>query len=488
MIWLIPVLPILFAVCGFFRKRALMNLTTLGNFGLLIFVLTFVSKVARVKAIAQSGGFFYLDSLSAVFLVLISVVSCIAGIYASVYFKREVAEAKSGPDKPFEYHFWMNLLVASMYMVVLTANMGIMWVAIEATTVTSVLLVAYDRQKNSIEAAWKYVLICSVGIIFALIGIMLFNFSASHLSGGTTLDWRTLLLSAPSLKKNLIKTAFIFVLIGFGTKVGFAPLHTWLPDAHSQAPTPVSAMLSGVLLNCALYGIIRMATIVTACTGAGFVNQFWTFFGLASLAVAAPFILIQTDLKRLLAYSSIENMGIIAFALGIGGKWGVIGALAQIVNHGLTKAGLFLTSGEVVHLYHSKRIRRIKGIFKAFPGVGMIFFGYFLILSGAPPFAIFFSKMTMIYGALQRYQYGQLIMFLFLILAVFGGLLVHFSRMALGQPPLKKGLQEHERRNYRKMVFILAVPIVILAIFGLYQPPLWRNLIGEAARIIGGVR
>lgn len=492
MIWLIPLLPVVFAVAGLAWRRgrpgALLRCGAIGHLGLLIYISHILSGLTRLKTMVQADGLFYLDSLSAVFLVLIALISSLVSIYAAHYLNREIREGTLPAAKIFEYHFWINLLAASMYLVVLTANIGLMWVAIEATTVTSVLLVAFDNQKHSLEAAWKYVLICSVGIIFALIGIMLLYFSASHPVGNgiPSLDWRKLMAAAPQLNQNLIKTAFIFILIGFGTKVGFAPMHTWLPDAHSQAPTPVSAMLSGVLLNCALYGIIRISTVVTACTGVGFVNQFWTFFGLVSLAVAVPFILIQADLKRLLAYSSIENMGVIAFALGVGGKWGLYGALTQMFAHGLTKAGLFLASGEVVHLFHSKRIHKMRGLLRSHPSLGFLFFGYLLILSGAPPFAIFFSKMTIIYGALQRKLFFPTLLFLLLILAVFGGLLYHFGQMVLGAPTARASQQKLPRGHLNKPVLILATPVLLLAILGLYQPTFWRHFIAAAVEIIGG--
>lgn len=483
-IWIIALAPALCSLMAFFKKRWLLHLTAFVNTSLLIYVIYLAVLVSRVKTLSPAGGFFYLDSLSMIFILVVSSVSTLVSFFAVSYFGRELDHGILTEAKLSEYHFWVNLLVAAMNLVVITPNLGIMWIAIEATTITSVLLVGFDNQKSSIEAAWKYVLICSVGIIFALIGIMLLHFSAIPLVGtsGASLDLRKLMTVAPGLNKDLLKVAFIFVLIGFGTKAGFAPLHTWLPDAHSQAPTPISALLSGVLLNCAFYGIIRVSIVTGVAVGTGFVHQFLTFFGLVSLGLAIPFILIQTDLKRLLAYSSVENMGVIAFAFGMGGKWGITGGLLQVVYHGLIKAGLFLTAGEVTELYRSKKINKMKGLFKLAPVLGIIFFGGFLVLSGAPPFAIFFSKMTIIFAGFNRGQIAPTVFFLIFMMLIFYGLFHHFSQITLGRPPGKLV----DRFKDVKPWIVLIIPFIILIVFSFYQPEVWRILIAEAARIAGG--
>jgi hydrogenase-4 component F len=279
-----------------------------------------------------------------------------------------------------------------------------------------------------------------------------------------------------------MKMAFIFILIGYGTKVGFAPLHTWLPDAYSQSPTPVSALLSGALVNCVLYGLFRILNIASASLGAGFVQQFLTCFGLLSLIIAIPFILIQSDLKRLFAYSSVENAGIIAFALGIGGKWGIMGGLLQLVNHALAKAGLFLTAGEITELYQGKRLHKIKGLFTLAPGLGIIFFVYFLIISGTPPFPVFFSKMTIIYAGLQHGNFFSALIFILALFVIFCGLLFHCGNLGLGTPPHQK--TGPVRNRWAQAVLIL--PIIILTIISFYQPPFWRILTNQAVQIIGG--
>lgn len=487
-IWIIALIPAFLAVMALVKKEWLFRLAAIVNFGLLIYIMNIATKVAQIKSIDLAGGYIYLDSLSMVFLVVLAAVAFLVSLFAIFYFERAFRGGELALSKLMEYHFWINMLISSMYLVVLTPNLGIMWVAIEATTVTSVLLVGFGGKKASIEAAWKYVLICSVGIVFALIGIMLLHFSAIPELGnaGASLDWRKLLTIAPSLNKGMIKIAFIFILIGFGTKVGFAPMHTWLPDAYSQAPTPVSAILSGALVNCALYGILRTAAVVGVCAGTGFTHQFFTFFGILSLAVVVPFVIIQTDVKRLLAYSSVENIGIVSFALGIGGRWGLIGALMQITNHALAKAGLFMAAGEVTKIFHSKRIHRLKGLFRLSPILGGIFFSGFLILSGAPPFAIFLSKMTIVYAGISQKMVGLTLFFLLLLLLIFVGLLHHFCHIALGQPSSKILPQPVAPNLWLNLV--LAAPIFALVLFSFYQPRVWQILINAAARIIGGAQ
>ncbi|TCL61849.1 hydrogenase-4 component F [Hydrogenispora ethanolica] len=478
--------PVVLAAAAFVKQRWLLHVTAAVHLLLAVQAGLAAARIARVKVWAE--GFWYLDSLSALFLLVVAVVSLVISLFAVGYYSREWRRGELSGRRLAEYLFWYNLLLAAMYLVVLTANLGILWVAVEATTVTSVLLVGFEAKRAATEAAWKYLLICSVGIIFALLGIMFLYFAAlpalGTAGGGAALDWSQLAALAARLDPGLAKLAFIFILIGFGTKVGFAPLHTWLPDAHSQAPTPVSAVLSGVLLNCALYGIIRVASIIRAGTGGGFVDQFLTFFGLFSIAAVIPFILIQYDLKRLLAYSSVENMGIIAFGLGLGGKWAVIGSLLQMANHALTKSSLFLSAGEVVQVFGSKRLHRMKGLMAAAPGLGTVFYAGLLAITGFPPFAIFFSKLTIVYGGLQRGSYGPSLLFLLLLLVICGGLFYYFSRILQGTPSPKRFLTP--RKENWATVLVLGLPLGIMLALGFYQPPVWRALIGEAARIIGG--
>ncbi len=484
-LWLFILIPAVLALASLLRRRWLLQLTAIVQFGLAVYAFRVAQLVVEYRTV--DNLYFYLDSLSALFLLVIAVVAALVSLYGICYFRLEVEYAKLKPGRIAEYLFWYNLLIAALYLVTLTPNLGIVWVAIEATTVTSVLLVGFDRTKVSTEAAWKYLLICSVGIVFALMGIMILHFGALPVigSGRDALDWHQLTALAPRLNPELLKLALIFILIGFGTKVGFAPMHTWLPDAYSQAPIPVS-ILSGVLSSCALYGVLRVAIIVRGCVGAGFVDQFFTFFGLASVAVAIPFILIQHDLKRLLGYSSIENMGVIAFGLGIGGKWAVVGSLLQVVNHAVAKAGLFMAAGQVVKRFRSKRLHRMRGLMRISPGLGTVFCAGLLAIFGFPPSAIFFSKATILYASLQQGRYFETLLFLLMLMAAFLGLFYYFSKVMFDPAPAK--LDSVKEREDPRVLLIISIPLVMLALFGFYQPHAWRRLLLEAARIVGGAQ
>src|SRR6266581_3872218 len=253
-------------------------------------------------------GLLYADALSALLVAVVALVGWGAAVYGVGYLRHDVAEGRLSADQPRWFALWYQLFLLTMLAVLLAENLGVMWVAVEATTLASALLVGFYRTERAVEAAWKYLLLCTVGITLALFGVLLVYYAGVQ-AGGTeeaALSWRALVALAPRLNPDLVKLAFIFALVGYGTKAGFAPLHTWLPDAHSQAPTPVSAVLSGVLLNCALYGIFRLHVLVSAGATGGRSHDLLTGIGLLSVVVAVPFIVVQHDLKRLLAYSSVE--------------------------------------------------------------------------------------------------------------------------------------------------------------------------------------
>ncbi|HWJ02993.1 MAG TPA: proton-conducting transporter membrane subunit, partial [Verrucomicrobiae bacterium] len=265
------------------------------------------------------GGFLYFDALNAYILATISIVGFMGCLYSIGYMGKEVDEGVIDAKKFGRYFFWLHLFIFAMLMVVSVNNLGVLWVFVEGTTLATALLVGFYHTKASLEAAWKYIIICSVGITFALFGTILIYFAGTKAMGsvGYALNWTELVRNAASLDPKLLKLAFVFILVGYGTKAGLVPMHTWLPDAHSQAPSPVSALLSGVLLNCALYGIIRFHIILSQSpVGSGYSAGLLILFGVLSVGFVVPFILIQHDIKRLLAYSSIEHMGLITLGIG----------------------------------------------------------------------------------------------------------------------------------------------------------------------------
>ena len=291
-----------------------------------------------------------------------------------------------------------------MFLALTTGNIGIMWIAIEATTLASAFLVAFYNRPQSIEAAWKYVIICSVGIALAFIGIILIHLSSLHiLTSEQYLSLPTLLQKAAELDTQTLRLAFIFILIGFGTKADFAPMHSWIPAAYVQTPAPISALLSGVLASTALYPIIRTATLLNInAQGTTYTAIPFIIVAVLSVAVAAYFIITQKEYKSVLAYSSIEHMGIVALALSAFTPLAIYGALLHIINHSLTKTMLFLTAGNISHLYNDTRIANVKALIKHAPFTGVIFILGIFAIAGTPPFSIFTSEFTIITAVFQN--------------------------------------------------------------------------------------
>ena len=320
-------------------------------------------------------------------------------------------------------------------MVTVSRHLGLMWVGVEATTLASAPLIYFHRHHRSLEATWKYLLICSVGIALALLGNF-FVAVAARSAGGPTIHLTIddLVAHAGSLNPLWLKAAFLFFLVGYGTKMGLAPLHTWLPDAHSEAPSVVSALLSGALLNCAFLTILRTHSLLSAAGLAAFSSDLLVLFGLISMAVAAVFILGQADFKRMLAYSSVEHMGILALGIGIGGV-ATFGAMLHAVNHSLTKAMLFLAAGNILALYRTKSTTRVRGVLRTLPITGVLWLAGFLAIVGSPPFGPFLSELTILKGVLDAGRPVVAVAYLLALAIVFVGMATIFLRMAYGPPP-----------------------------------------------------
>ncbi len=466
------------------NRKTLARINLAGSVGTAVFALLVSYRVFSRGPLTGLGEFIYVDALGAFIIALIGVVELAAGLYSLGYTEHELRAGEVSGSRLKWYYFWFYTFVFTMLAVVMSNNLGVMWVAIEGTTLSSALLVGYYDKHSSLEAAWKYIIICTVGIIFALFGIILLYLAAVAVSGGgsAALDWNSMIRIAGKLNPKLLKLAFIFILVGYGTKAGLAPMHTWLPDAHSQAPSPVSAMLSGVLLNCALYGILRVHLVVTKAVGSGFSAGLLLIFGLLSIAVALPFIVVQHDSKRLLAYSSIEHMGIVAAAVGLGGRLGLYGAFLHMLNHSLTKSSLFFSAGNVTQQYHSKKIGKIKGVIKTMPITGpALLLGAFAI-AGVPPFGIFISEFTILSSGFAQGKYLATGLLLLLVSLVFAGMVFAMSKMTLGSPPdrIKAG-------EPSKLSAVMAVlPLGIILLLGIYIPAFVNNVLAQVVAVMGG--
>jgi hydrogenase-4 component F len=432
-------------------------------------------------------GLLYVDILSAYVLLLIAFVGLMANLYSVSYLGRELEEGAISEVKLRNFHLFFQMFIFTMVLVAVSDNLGIMWIAIEGTTLASAYLVGFYDRATSVEAAWKYLIICSVGITLALLGtVLLYASSVSFLGEASdALSWSTLMdpQVLANLDVNLLRIAFIFVLVGYGTKVGLAPMHTWLPDAHSQAPTPVSALLSAVLLNCAMYGILRFHLILSgSAVGPGFSSGLLLLFGMLSLATAAAFIVLSKDYKRMLAYSSIEHMGIIAVGFGIGGPLAIMGALFHMLNHALTKTLLFFGAGNVLQRYGTREIAGVKGLATVMPATAVLVAGGALAIVGCPPFATFLSEFMILAGAIDGGDLLAAAVYLGLLAVVFAAFLYHAGRTLFGNagPEVEHG----EVGRWRPV--LMAVLLVAVMVLGLYMPEVLEEALERMASLFTG--
>ena len=365
-----------------------------------------------------------------------------------------------------------------MLFAVTTDNVGFMWVAIEATTITSALLIPLHASKASVEASWKYILIGSVGIALAFAGTVLAYFDFSTLVGRDTaaLSWVVLRDVAPALNPRVLELGFVFILIGYGTKAGVAPMHTWLPDAHSEAPAALSAMLSGVLLAVALYAIVRWQTVVRAAVGHGFAENVIGLLGVLSLAIGALSLVAQRNYKRLLAYSSIEHTGLICVGLALG-PLGVFASMLHLLNHSLAKSTTFLLAGRVLGRYKTAEIEGVTGLLRTMPVTGALFTAGMLAVVGLPPFGLFLSELALVRAGFARGRYGLMLVVLALLALAFISLVVHLNRMLHGPARAAVDRGEDDRLALVPLVVCLALVVVL----GVVVPsPLARLLVMSA--------
>jgi hydrogenase-4 component F len=369
-----------------------------------------------------------------------------------------------------------------MSLVALSHHLGLMWVALEATTLTTAPLIYFHHSSRSLEATWKYLLICSVGIALALLGSFFLAYAALSGGRGTSLVFEDLIHNGPHLSRPWLNAALMVLLVGYGTKMGLAPMHTWLPDAHSEAPSLVSALLSGAVLNCAFLGILRFYQIANAAGAAAFVQGPLIFLGLLSMAVATVFMVRQRDFKRLLAYSSVEHMGILAIGLGIGSALALYGALLHMINNALTKGVLFLSAGNIHQAYGSKNTDQVRGAMRLLPLSGPLFLLGFLAITGSPPFGPFLSEFTILNAALAKGRFVVSALFLTLLAIVFLGMGVTVLKVVQGEPaaPVAEGRYHDGFRTVAPIVVLLGLVLML----GVWVPPPLDALLQEAARLL----
>jgi hydrogenase-4 component F len=417
-------------------------------------------RVFRGGPLTALDGLLRADALSAWMIALVGIVAALAASEAPRY----LAEMTRGRFYPLFHLFVFTMLVA-----VSTDDIGLLWVAVEGTTLASVFLVNFERTRASLEASYKYLLLCSVGIAIAFLGTVLIYFAGAQQFGDEAhaLRWTTLQRLAPGLAPRVMELAFVFLVVGYGTKAGLAPMHTWLPDAHSEAPAPVSALMSGVLLSVGMYSILRFKPVVDAAAAPGFAQSILLALGLLSVAVAAAFLWISANYKRMLAYSSIEHIGLVCLGLGVGGVLGTAGALLHIANHALAKTVAFLVAGRVRAVYDSTEIAAVRGLMRRMPRSGALFLAAILALVGLPPFGLFVSEVMILAACFQQGFAAVGGTTLVLLVIAFAGLLRGANAILYGTPPPEV---KEESQGWRTAL-PGAAALLLLLLTGLAWPP-----------------
>lgn len=427
------------------------------------------------------SGNLRIDSLSAFMVIVIGAVSVLAAWGSVRYLHHEVGSGATTSRHAVQYSVLIQLFVATMLLAVCAANIGVLWVAIEATTITTTFLVGHRRTRNALEASWKYIVICSVGIALAFLGTVVLYLAAEH-AGGTSLsalDWTWLSAHAHSFDPSIVRMAFGLLVLGYGTKVGLVPLHSWLPDAHSQAPAPVSALMSGVLLSVALYALLRFKAIAVLSLGQGYPRALLVAMALASLALASLLLVTQRDLKRALAYSSTEHMGLMALAAAAGGPLAVTGLLLHMLGHGLAKSVLFLSAGELVISDETTTINDARGLMARQPALGGIVGLGLAALLGFPPFSLFISEVTMIRGEVGAHLVWAVVISLIAMAVAFAALATHGRRLLFDAGP--EGASS--RRTPISVMAPLVTGLAICAFVGLSAWPL-GPILRAAANVV----
>jgi hydrogenase-4 component F len=437
------------------------------SFGLVVWL---VAKVSQHPHYSAFDGFVYIDGLSAFFLLAVSLVVLLASLGSAAYLRAEETSGDLTPLQVRLYFGFFGVFAALMLASLCTGNLGMLFVLIEGSTLASVALVGLDGSAPSLEAAWKYVIISSLGVTIALIGTLYLFYSGTglHLASNLGLTWPYLYQHAGALAHQSLRLAFLLAVIGYGTKVGLAPMHTWLPDAHSQAPSPASAMLSAALLNTGMYAIIRFLAIARVGLGEDYVRAVMLTFGFLSVVIGVLFMVRNGNFKRLFAYSSVEHMGIIAIALGFGGQLGFYGALLHVLNHAIGKSVLFITSGDVVLGYHTRDADDVRGLLGVLPVTGTVLLLASLAILGSPPFGLFLSELTILRAGFAHTLWLPMLLLVLLVIG-FIGFAKTTTSMVFGEAD--HPVQAYSTITQRRLA---AAPIVagtiLLVVLGLWIP------------------
>ncbi len=448
-------------------------------------LLTLLAAAALTARVIAEGPLlvldrqFFVDPFNVFLVALTALVGFTTSIFSRPYMRIEEERGRLTPAKLRLYHSMYQLFNFTMLLALLANNMGILWVAMEAATLTTVLLVSLYRTPASLEAAWKYFILCGVGIAQALFGTILLYFAAERVlgAGGGALLWTELNAVKGQLEPTVLSLAFVFLLVGYGTKTGLVPLHNWLPDAHAEGPTPVSAVLSGLLLNVALYAVVRCKVLVEGSVHTSFARELMMGFGLLSVVVAAFMLSRQKDLKRLFAYSSIEHMGIITFAFGMGGPIANFAGLLHMTAHSLTKSAIFFAVGHATQKTGTQLIDGMRGLITISPMMGWGLMLGSLAILGMPPFGIFASEFLILITAMREQPWATP----FLLAA----LAIAFAAVVSKLQPIVFGETNATRLPHRPAMVPVYTHLALVLMLGLWIPPYLAQWYRQAARLIG---
>ncbi len=497
LVWLlfIPlIVSVLTIIAGWFGRfaRPLMEILHLASVTVtLVLVFIVAGQVLAAGEVLAFNHWLRVDSLGALFVVIVGMMGFLAGIYSIGFTRHELSIGYTNHDittggldmgRLRVFYSLFHFFLFTMLLAVTSNNIIIMWVAIEATTLSSAFLVGLYGTRPALEAAWKYVVICTVGVAFGLYGTILVYADAVNIIQDTSVAslWSEIAKNAATLDPTLLKLAFVFILIGFGTKAGIVPMHSWLPDTYSESPSPVSALLSGVLVNCTLFVVIRFAIIVNLALGESFVQTLFLVFGVLSLAAAVFFMMGQRDINRLLAYSSPENIGLILIAFGLGGPIGTLAGLLQLLNHSIVKTMMFFLSGNILMKYRSRSLDVVKGLMQAAPLTSFFLLAGVFALVGAPPFNIFFSKFLIISAGISTGHLWLMAVCMLLLMLAFTALFRMVSSVTLGEKPAE--IQTGDG-GFTTLAPIAILMILALAL-GLFMPAQLTDLLNGAVEVV----
>ncbi|MBR5555049.1 hydrogenase [bacterium] len=475
MINLLLIFPIIACLIMLIFKAKWMN-----NFFINLYAIghLVVSVLCAVNLPVASSKYFLVDSCNIIFLLILSIVFMAVAVYNNGYIKHETTDVK----RLRHYSYMILIFVLSMTGAIVSTNLGLSWVFIEATTLASAYLIYFNKTKTAIEAAWKYVYICSIGIALAFVGIILLTISTGNMN---SLSYHDLYDSAATFNQFWLKLSFVFVLFGIGTKMGLAPVHFWLPDAHSESPSPISGLLSAALLNSAFLIILNVYKITMLAGCADFGRGMMLVMGFLSLFITAVFVFHINNYKRMLAYSSVENMGILVIGTAIGGV-AMYAAILHMIGHSLIKASFFLTSGNILEIYKTKKIKSVAGILKTDKKTGWLWVASFLGIVAFPPSVLFISEFLMIKEMITKGHYILCGLFVILLTIVLYGLAKAVIRMSFGQANLEKNYDE----NVKNVSFGMYLPQVILLvmafILGVYVPKFLDVMINGTIAVLVG--